>query len=71
MSKRGFSYSGDILEEDMPTGEQRRYGKTDNLFFAVENLLDLGDQALDQVERPWGLGDSCYIGQSPSPYNVR
>jgi hypothetical protein len=37
----------------------------------VENLLDLGDQALNQIERRWGFGDGCDIGQSPSPSNVR
>jgi hypothetical protein len=37
----------------------------------VEDLLDLGDQALEQIERRWGFSDGCDIGQSPSQSNVR
>jgi hypothetical protein len=70
MSKRGLSYSRDVLEEDMSTCEQRRYGKPDDLFLPVENLLDFGDQALDQLGRRCGFGDGCDFGQNPSQSNV-
>jgi hypothetical protein len=50
MSERCLSYSGDVLEEDMPARQQRRYGKTHDLFFTVENLLYLRDQPVEQIE---------------------
>jgi hypothetical protein len=37
----------------------------------VENLLDLRDQAVEQIECGWSLSDSSDIGQSRSPCNVR
>ena len=69
MGKGRFSYPGDVLEEDMSAGEQGRYGKTHDLLFTVENLLDLRDQALEQIECRGSFSDSSDIGQSRSPCN--
>ena len=70
MSQRGFTYPRDVLEENMSAGEERRHRKTYNLFLAVENLLDLADQTLEQIEGPRCVRYGCDIGQSYYPSNV-
>ncbi len=47
----------------MSAGQQGRHGETHDLFFAVEDVFDLADQALEKVDGWQHVRDGCRIGQ--------
>ena len=70
MRERGLPDAGDVLEQDVPSSEQRGDGETDDGALAVEDRPDLVGEAIEELEggrcnrRCGGLGHRYFYGSA-------
>jgi hypothetical protein len=50
VGQRGLPHAGNVLEEDMPSGQEGRQGKANHIPLAVEDYLDLIHEAFQELE---------------------